>query len=594
MKKSFSKFVAVALAGACITGCYAIDAFAANTVVNSWTVTDSNVTTNIKKTITVKNISKDDNPTITAYQIVKGEYENNILTGYVPCEGLGTLTISDMEHITADEVTSIASAIRADTTSLTGITMTRGEVSGNTVDYTADVEPGLYIVIVSGSTKAIVYNPAVVAVNVPNGVNIDGGTGGEVDMTTFFYQGTDAVYLKSNEGVNIDKVIIDDEDNEVNGDATSFDGVVSFKIKDMVIPSYSQEYTSPKYIIRDTLEKTAFEGVNNLVVKVGNVTVIPSDNTYTLTCYDKDNNKTSVTLEDSKLTSSTAVSFTVDFDQAFIRENGGKAVEITYSSVLIDNAGYNFSENQNTASVEYSNDPTDEDSTTTVNDTTYSYTFGICAKIDGEDSTDKETTNEINKVYDKDGTYSTDTDTDGYTVIKNQYALEGAEFTLYNNIDFAASHAVMTSLSDKYGRVSFLGLDEGVYFLKETNPPAGYTINPTIYRIEIDAVIGTDGVLTSYSIDTYVANDDGSRNGEKVGTALYTNTAYNVEDDGSVTNDVEADDGNVPLAILDPRLAALPSTGGVGTIILTLGASIGMAIFLAIHIINKLKNGNKN
>ena len=96
--------------------------------------------------------------------------------------------------------------------------------------------------------------------------------------------------------------------------------------------------------------------------------------------------------------------------------------------------------------------------------------------------------------------------------------------------------------------------------------------------------------MTSYSITTYKANEDGTANGDPVGCAEYTNTAYTVNDDGSVDNNITAEDDNTPLAIVDTKLASLPSTGGAGTIALTVGASIGMALFLTIHIVNKKKN----
>jgi len=589
MKKGIFRVLSAALAVAGITGFSAIDVFAENTIAASWTVTDTAVTESITKTITVENIAKEDNPTITAYQIVKGTYKDNKLTDFVLCDGLEDLTVADIQKPTAEEITSIAAAVRANETSLTGIEMTRGdEAEGrSTVDYTANVEPGLYIVIVTNSTQAIVYNPAIVAVNVEDANNIAGANGGSVDMTQYFLEGTKSVYLKSNK-VSVNKSIVAEDGSDYNGYSAGYGDTVNFKIDEMTIPSYSDDYTNVKYTITDNLEDTAFIGMNGLTVKVDDTAVMPGKDTYTLTFKDKGGSIAEPTETENSFSAEGAVSFTVDFTEAFIRSHGASRVEVTYSTVVTNTAGYNYSENQNTAVVEYSNNP-DDDTTAVVKDTTYSYTFAISANIDAEDEDNDDTTNEINKVSEADGEYEEVKDDDGNTVVKNKYALQGAEFTLYNGIDFTAEHTVGTAVSDEYGRVSFVGLNAGVYFLKETHAPNGYTINPTVYRIEIAAEFGGDGVMTSYSITTYKANEDGSADGNAVGFAAYTNTSYTVNEDGSVDNEVEQDDGNTPLAIVDTKLASLPSTGGVGTIAITVGASIGMAVFLSVFIVNKKK-----
>ena len=45
-----------------------------------------------------------------------------------------------------------------------------------------------------------------------------------------------------------------------------------------------------------------------------------------------------------------------------------------------------------------------------------------------------------------------------------------------------------------------------------------------------------------------------------------------------------------PAEVVDTQLAVLPATGGAGTIAITLGAAVGMGIFLTIFIVNKRKN----
>ena len=110
---------------------------------------------------------------------------------------------------------------------------------------------------------------------------------------------------------------------------------------------------------------------------------------------------------------------------------------IYYSTKLTEDAGINYAENKNIASLRYSNDPTDKNKSKTIKDKTYHYTFGIDAKIDGEDSgtnTDgtinKEVTHEIVKVGKKDQEKVEVKDGEDIVNYVSAEALEGAEFEL--------------------------------------------------------------------------------------------------------------------------------------------------------------------
>ena len=546
----------------------------------------------VKKDITVLNIDKNDTPNVTAYQIIKGTYRDGKLTGYVLCDGLGTLTIADMEKPTEDEVTAIAAAIRANEITLDSIPMTRSaeSESSDTVYYTADAEPGLYIVLVTDSNLGYVYNPAVVAVNVKDPANVaDSIVGGAVDMTTYFDYPPEA-YIKSSK-ISLEKSIIDSNGNKTKGTSAAYGETVNFRIDNMTIPSYSNEYINPKFIISDTLEASAFDGIKGLIIKVDGTAIAPGSGTFTLTGKDKDGNDVSTYDLDSSNNSiiMNAVSFTIDFAESFLEENEGKSVVIDYSSLISDTAGYNYAENQNVAKIVFSDNP---GSTTEITDKTYHYTFGISAKIDGEDESKKIITNEINKVSEDSNETKTVTNSEGYIITKNEKALADAQFTLYNNFNLMDTDIVAVTVSDENGLVSFTGLKAGTYYLAETAAPKGYTIKATIYRVEIIPVFDDIGVMTSYTINTYVAGENGER-GEAVQTASYTNTGYKVNDDGSVTNNITIDENLInPLDIINTTLANLPSTGGMGTIIITIGASLGMAAFLAMFIVNKRKKEN--
>lgn len=600
MKKiSFKRVAATAVAALMMTGSVS---FASTMNVLNFSIAASaednaGETTNVRKTIKVIGMDKDDTSTVTAYQIIKGTYRDGLFTGYTLREELGNLTISDMQKPNETEITTIASAIRSEKVAINGVKMTRAAQAeqDGTVEFTTDVEPGLYLVLVTDSKEGYLYNPAVVAVNLTDATDVAGtARGGEVDMRTYFQYPPEA-YLKSNK-VNVDKVIVNDDGTTADGTSAAYGDKVHFRIDKMVIPSFSEQYKKVTYKITDELESGAFDGIQDITVKVDNVVTKAGSDTFTVIGKDKNGIEVNPIEKDGVYSFPACVSFAIDFSQTYLLSNPGKAVVVDYYSVISENAGYNFSENHNTAKIEYTNNPDGE--TTTVRDTSYHYTFGISALIDAEDTTEvtpgqtkiKHITNEINKVSKDSNEYEEIVDNDGKTVVmKNKYALAGAEFTLYNSFERSNSTKVASCVSNENGQVSFKGLNAGTYYLAETKAPDGYSIKKTVYLVEIDATFDDIGVLTAYSINTYIADSKGQK-GEAVQSAKYTNSNYTINPDGSVTNEITiVEDVNKPVAIINTTLALLPSTGGAGTVMITVVASLGMAVFLAVFIVNKKK-----
>ena len=60
-----------------------------------------------------------------------------------------------------------------------------------------------------------------------------------------------------------------------------------------------------------------------------------------------------------------------------------------------------------------------------------------------------------------------------------------------------------------------------------------------------------------------------------------------MEDDGNVINVIDHD--VTPVDVLDPKIEQLPSTGGIGTIVITVTAAVGMAGFLTLFLYNRKK-----
>ena len=399
--------------------------------------------------------------------------------------------------------------------------MVRGTESSDTVSYTAQAKPGTYIVLVTNSKEGYIYNPAIVSVNINDANAVaDSVEGGSVSMLSYFDYPNEA-YIKSSKAVMDKNIIIDGA--KTKGASAGYGENVSFRIDNMTIPSYSHDFTNLTYKITDNLEANAFTGINNMTVKVNGSAVAPGSSTYTITAKDKNGNNAAVGVDNGVINIPTGVSFEISFASSFLFDNDSKSVVIDYSSVISDTSGYNYSENQNTATLVYSQTP---DSTNTVKATTYHYSFGISSKIDAEGEAENPSTKhiivyEINKVSKKCTEYDIVTDGNGDQIKKNKMALPGAEFTAYDSFD--RTHAIRTGISNEFGGVTFTGLKAGTYYITETKAPDGYTINETVYRVEIDANFSDIGVMTSYSINIYVADSTGGR-GQLVSSASYTNT----------------------------------------------------------------------
>ena len=151
------------------------------------------------------------------------------------------------------------------------------------------------------------------------------------------------------------------------------------------------------------------------------------------------------------------------------------------------------------------------------------------------------------------------------------------------------------------GNIMFTGLDEGTYYLKETAAPAGYTINDNDYKVVIaaeldDGTTGEEGTLTGYTVDIFVK--DGN-SWTACGDAVYAidptitkpTTDANAMNFDAIVNDFTGSATN-PAEVVDTPLATLPSTGGAGTIALTLVSATGMGAFFILYMINKKKKKN--
>lgn len=590
-----------------------------------------------KGTITAAGI-KDEGVTVTAYKLVTGYYKDGKLVKYVqvdptnaPVAAIGDQTRGQTKDtdaanknddsndiITEEELAKAAGAVQsgAYTSDATNtVTLTKGDKGDDgSYTYTANVTPGLYMILVTGGA-ARVYNPGVVAVNVSD-VNTGAVEGSTVDFRNFFTttDGTTPpkVYLKSSLGAeNFDKKI----ENSVklaaeaegdttgtkttkitngHGDTVAFGDTIHYTMSGLVVPSFSKDYTAKHYYITDKLTPAeGFTDITNIVV-TDTVSRQPltAGQDYDLQSLD---GKGAFDTGDKK-------SFRITLKDAYLDAHRADATRptltITYETKLTGKAGVNFSENLNHAELHFSNDPSDEkgekkgekEHVEKVN--TYHYTFTVDGLIDGQ-SGSKDETYELNKVKKAH---------DNYTKGVSASALEGATFGLYS--DEACTKPVKarmvneqtgevttgtddyTSVSDKNGHFSFAGLDEGTYYVKETLAPAGYGLSDAVYKFVITAEMDkTSGVLNSYSVKTYVNSESAGQTGftTEAGSAEYKTTAK-TEKDGTVTNTITGLSDTKPMEVVDTKTQNLPSTGGIGNTwfyLVGIGGMAGAAVVFA-------------
>lgn len=376
---------------------------------------------------------------------------------------------------------------------------------------------------------------------------------GTVDATMDWKLESLNAYAKSSEP-GVDKTIVKPGlGGNDHGDDVSFNTEVEFKIA-TEFPSYSKQYTNPQFVVTDRLSK-------GLTFNEGSIKVTDATG--------KDINAENYDI--SPITADIegdGTVMTVTFKPNFVAENQNLKIVITYKATLNEDAGLNFDANTNKVKVEYSNDPTDNTKLTKKEDKTYHYTFGIDALLNGSES---EKTQELYKV-DENGNVEV---VNGETVTVKS-PLEGAKFELRAGDENGAVVGTATSQND--GSLTFTGLDAGTYSLVEVEAPEGYSLDKTPHTVVISAVYYTEGELKGRLQSYTIKIDDKA-------TSTYTATYK-----GPETIDKIDKTSLGSTAIKNTKIGTLPSTGGIGTTIFTIGGCLIMIVAAGLFFASRRKS----
>lgn len=337
------------------------------------------------------------------------------------------------------------------------------------------------------------------------------------------------------EPVNITKKIV-----EGSGRVDQSTNFIGREIKYEVIadiPHYDDStlINSVKYIMTDTLSKGLDFVKNDVVIEVSgggqdNKTLV-KDTDYTI-AYSNNDKVMTITYVYPNIMAYTDV-------------------KVNYAAKLNENAliGGGDLNNPNKIDLEYTNNPNTWETSKPWDDVK-SYTYGV----------------QINKVDDGD----------------NSVKLEGAEFVLldsnkeelasytYNNGKVEVLNGGEIVRTDEEGLAYFVGLDAGVYYLRETKAPDGYILLSDDVKLEIIVKDKKAGIAEYYLDGKLLTTSASIENGGEI-----------VDASGAV----KPTPSEVIIGtIANPKGFNLPRTGGAGTWMFTVGGILIMASMIAVFV----------
>lgn len=597
--------------------------------------------------VKIENLGK--GATVTLYQIAKGVYGtdgNSGSVGFVEYEWYtkGAAPFKDVNSPTAAEINGISKDINANTlkdkdgNTVTLTPVNTSTLQGDATTYTYKAKAGAYIAIITGATgDKSIYNPILLTASYgKEGAEAGSLSGGTVDANSK-YIGTTAVAKKSNP--SIDKkvsgdIVMDDEGKKATA---SVGKVLTFTLDDIQVPSYPSNATNKTFFISDTMVtgltfdysslKVQIKGhendesyvtkevstdpadtENTVVFKIGNTVIAKAVPTTTT-------GDVAVDPTTGEALAGTGFNINFVYDNLITNTTTGAIATpiVVYNAVVNSTAVVADANNPNTATLYYAKNP---DKGTTWTDLPNNPGSDPDKANDYESVKDTETVYTYQLAFKKTGEGS-----DGEK-------LAGAIFGIYADNDCKASSLIDTVTTDENGYAVSTRVGKGTYFIKELWAPAGYSLNDSIYTIEASWATATTtvtGTVTNREYTTVVGEaakltdedapkqvgwiKDGifysmsqytTETAEKAGAqAAYikststsnTSSVTTIEAEGKGTVTALKDSsGSTVTAITNTKLSSLPSTGGIGTTIFTIGGCAIMIIAAALFFASRRKS----
>jgi len=299
------------------------------------------------------------------------------------------------------------------------------------------------------------------------------------------------------------------------------------------IPDMSA-YDTYTFNFKDTLSKGLTFGQVTSVTVAGVTNPLTVDTDYTVTTPTASNNNTlTVAMKDFKKKQ---------------QANAGKKITVTYTATLNKDAVVGGAGNVNSATIQYSNNPstngTGESEPSKVRVFTYGFTVDKYTGKNYDDTATRLAGAEFTLAH-KGGT--------AISFVK--VADSATQNAVYRVAKADEAGATTTITTPANGKVDFRGLENGEYTLTETKAPAGYNKLASAIGVKVD----------------------GQNNGTDTTHATVTIT-YNNDNNGSNYNQT-ASNGVIP--VQNNSGVVLPGTGGMGTIAFTVIGVLVIALGVA-------------
>ncbi len=546
-------------------------------------------TSDDKGDIVIQNVEK--NVNVDLYKIVEATYDTNgNFSGYTTTDAAYEAILkgeaekvdySALANINAD----VINALGADKVEATKVTMGT-PIYSKTQDETDTTKElgtytceslgvGMYLVVLSGAESTI-YNYAVASiyytVEDDDNVLVDGNTENKalniLDAT---------IVAKASDHPTVEKTA---KENGTVTNSVDIGDKVDYEVVIEPVPYYAG--SNPVLKVEDTLsDGLSLDTEAGIVVtafKQGQETEGTTLNP-------------TVDLKETTPHQKIKVNF-VENGAYLLNEYAGGKVVIKYSAILNNNAGINEVGNGNDVVLTYAKDSKVEGNEGTDEDKTFTYTFDIDGGVNGSTSITEITSGILTKTG-EDGPDITI----GTKVIEN--VLEGAEFTLYTvNPDTFTATDDDTLENHKYtnkvfggtvtskgnGQLPIYGLAAGTYYLKETKAPNGYSLNTHVFEIKIEAsyheTADKDKKIEIGQLKSWTITIDGK-----------TTNTFTVNHEGENIVVEKNDDNTIKdVTIANTKLSSLPSTGGIGTTIFTIGGCAIMILAAGLYFASRRKS----
>ena len=252
-----------------------------------------------------------------------------------------------------EDLEKIANVVKA-----SGTDLSNSEINSDTFTYTTSSAPGMYIALVTPGEAGVIYNPIVVSSDFTGN-----NTTSEINASTAL-MGSSSVAKK--EKITVTKEAEEQNDATSNDNAHDVGDIVKFTVTTK-IPAYSNSYVDPQFKVTDSLSK-------------GLTMVVDGNHPFTVT--------STVAGKNTNVEPATGdTSWTYEFDSDAIAALEDYAdVTITYYAEIGGEVDKNVNEKENTVTVEFSNNPNNDQSKGTLKDKTKHYTFTIDGKLLGEET----------------------------------------------------------------------------------------------------------------------------------------------------------------------------------------------------------------